>query len=137
MRIQNKSIPARWPKSLFITRQGFTLVEVLVGVMIMSVVIAMASSLLIRSAQASKQARDITTAALLARSELDRQINLPFEKIVAGRRGAFKEGSTEFLWDSSVKTINENLARIDLVVMWSSNYGNMKQEFSCVRRRSP
>jgi len=118
--------------------RGFTLAEVLVAVLILAVVMAMAAQLLVKSSQTAARSRDLTAASVVARTQLDRMVEAPFEQLISDsfeRGGKTKLGVVTYSWVAEVEDLNESLARIRLVVSWPFRKEIQQREFACVRSK--
>lgn len=117
-------------------RLGFTLVEVLVAVFIIAAAMAMAANLLIRSQQTSLRARDLTAATLVARTQMNRLLAMDFDDLLSERiekQGEDVQGMTSYHWKATVENLDEQRARIHLVVQWYRRGKAIETEFYCIR----
>ena len=124
---------ADWKRSA-----GFTLAEVLVAVLVLAAGLAMAANLLVKSNQTSARSRELTTATLVARTQLDRMAEVPFAELISAgfeRSGKVKQGPVTFRWDAELEDVNEELVRIRLIVAWQSREGINEREFTCIRSK--
>ena len=122
---------ARWKRCA-----GFTLPEVLVAILVLAAGLAMAANLLVRSNQTSARSRELTSATLVARTQLDRLMEAPFPELISAdfqRGGRSKQGPVTFRWEAELEELDEGLVRIHLVVSWESRAGLNRREFSCIR----
>jgi len=117
---------------------GFTLAEVLVALLVLAAGLAMAANVLIKSNQTSARSRDLTSATLIARTQLDRMMEAPFPELISDRferSGKVKQGPVTFSWSAELQEVNPELTRIRLSVAWQARGGINKHEFTCIRSK--
>ena len=118
--------------------RGFTLVEILISVMILTIGLAGVTNLLLKGNQTAMKSRNLTAAGLVARTQLDRLVNAPFSELVGAgfpRNGNQKIGPVDYHWEAEIKDVNEEIARIHLRVRWQYKKLNQEQEFLCLRSK--
>lgn len=129
-------LPGRWSAVDSKRSGGFTLAEVLVAVLVLAAGLAMAANLLLKSNQTSARSRELTTATLVARTQLDRMMEVPFAELISAgfeRDGKVKQGPVTFRWEAELEEVDERLVRIRLIVAWQSREGVNQREFICIR----
>jgi len=118
--------------------RGLTLAEVLVAILVLAAGLAMTASVLVQSNRTSARSRDLTVATLVARTQLDRMMEVPFRELISPtfeRSGKEKQGPVTFRWQAELEERGEELVRIRLIVSWQSREGINQREFSGIRRK--
>ena len=97
--------------------KGFTLVEVMVSVTILSVCLALILSSFTKSIRAAELSRNYFKAGLLLEKNIFEIYN---SEITPGRSsGVFNDPDSRFSWDTDVRESGEDsLKEIDLKVLW-------------------
>ena len=115
---------------------GFTLAEMLIAILVLAAGLAMAANLLVKSNQTAAHSRDLTSAALVARTQLDRLLEMPFAELRSERAeltGRVNQGSVTFNYTTALEDIDEQLVRVHLTVSWRSREGVNQKQFTCIR----
>ena len=120
-------------KENFSERSGFTLAEVLIGVLIIATALAMTTNLLIASNQTNQRARDISSAVLVGRTQLERLRAVP--STAFPQSGSMTQGKMNFKWTAQVEEKTEGVDLLRVVVQWTSREGDNQKEFNLLRSR--
>ena len=96
--------------------QGFTLVEVMIGMAIFAIGFLAVSSMQITAIQGNGSAREGTEAATLAAEQAERLMALPYANIVNG--GPVIQGAYRLRWDVDIDNPVDNTKTITISVEW-------------------
>lgn len=103
---------------------GFTLIEVIVAIAILSISFVLVMQLFSNGLKAARSSCDYTRAIVLAKDKLDELSGIP----VSGS-GEFEEG---FTWESEVEPYGEdeesgyNLLKVKVIVSWDSTLNRQR-----------
>ena len=97
------------------TDQGFTLVEVMIGMAIFLIGFLAIGSMQIAAINGNAGAREATEAATRATDQLETLIALPYESIVDGE---VTDGAYNVTWDVTNNTPLDNTKTIMVTVEW-------------------
>lgn len=108
-------------------KKGFTLLEVITAVLIMSIVLVSVYKLHSQSIVMNTEARFYTQAPMLAQGKLA-ELETSTEDEIAGDSGEFGENFPGYTWSATVDSvdiealgeISENLQRIDVTVSYNN-----------------
>lgn len=118
--------------------RGLTLAEVLVAILLLAAGLAMTANVLVQSNRTSARSRDLTAATLVARTQLDRMMEVSFPELISPtfeRSGKIKQGPVTFRWQGELEELGQGLVRIRLIVSWQSREGINQRQFSGIRRK--
>ncbi len=96
--------------------QGFTLVEVMIGMAIFAIGFLAVSSMQITAIQGNGSAREGTEAATLAAEQAERLMALPYANIVDG--GPVINGAYSLIWDVAIDNPVPRTKTITIRVDW-------------------
>ena len=99
-----------------ITNEGFTLVEVMIGMAIFFIGFLAVGSMQIAAINGNSGAREATEAATRATDQLETLIALPYDSIVGG--GPVTDGAYTVTWDVTDDTPLPNTKTITVTVDW-------------------
>ena len=99
--------------------QGFTLVEVMIGMAIFFIGFLAVGSMQLTAINGNAGAREATEAATRATSQLETLISLPYDSIVDG--GPVVDGAYTVSWDITDDTPLPNTKTIMVTVDWQQH----------------
>ena len=99
-----------------ISNEGFTLVEVMIGMAIFFIGFLAVGSMQIAAINGNSGAREATEAATRATDQLETLIALPYDSIVGG--GPVTDGAYTVTWDVTDDTPLPNTKTITVTVDW-------------------
>jgi len=135
--------PSDLPLRLRLSRQGFTLLEVLVAVMILAIAVTAILSQFSAGMEAGGKSRDITRAVLLAKEKLE-ELKAFVDSGDEGKSGASDDG---YAWETRVSLYelpekeageNENelsfeLLKLTAIVRWDTGVQERQMELSTLK----
>ena len=111
----NKKVTKR---SKQMTNEGFTLVEVMIGMAIFLIGFLAVGSMQIAAINGNAGAREATEAATRATDQLETLIALPYDSIVSGGPVTDTDGAYPVRWDVVLDTPLEDTKTITVTVDW-------------------
>jgi len=126
----------------FLGRAGFTLIEVIVAVAILSVTLVMIMQLFAAGLKSSRASCDYTRAVMHAKDKMEELFAAPVQK---RENGEFRDG---YKWETVTEPYNEptheelknidiNLLKMKVKIMWSTvSKKENSVEFECLRMLS-
>jgi type IV pilus assembly protein PilV len=132
--------------------QGFTIVEVLIAMAILSVGLLAVGTMQITSIKGNKIAMDITEASCLAESKLEELMSIPFDHAdvsdtnadgasgldaltvdMADYSAPSSNGRYTLFWNVADDFPHNNTKTIKIIVVWSNTGQSKNISISCIR----
>lgn len=132
--------------------QGFTIIEVLIAMTILSVGLLAVGTMQIASIKGNKTALDITEASFLAESKLEELISIPFDHVdlidtkadgttgldastvdTADYSTSSGNGRYTLFWNIADDFPQNNTKTIKIIVNWSNKGQSKNISISCIR----